>query len=1157
MAVALAARYGSLDDAALTERWADDGETLDVSRALHRCSGAARNALWASPSLARIKVVRAAGAGLDDGDAARLCAALMDNAALETLDLRGNRIGDAGGDAVARLLARSPCRLETLVLSWNRLTAKSAGHVARVVADRPASCRALRRLGLAGCGVDDGVLGARARADAARGARGDACAALGVERVERGAPASTSRPHGPGAVFGAAPAPDVAVDDDTGSDDDGDDDAATAASSKRPALPSWLARDRAMLYYDAVARCAGYQRAMGRSVGGGALDAQVRDAARDVAAAARGALKAAKDAAAGDDDLFSLKAGALRSEAHVFAEGADALEARLVGTLGQRAGVAQRDAADLRAALAACDGRDAALPRFARARKALDAYDVLRAARLAYESVGTSDAARCRCFLVLARVAAADGRAVSEVDYDAADDAHRPTWLRDAWFADAPPRGGDGLRDRAVKQAKRQLDVLRARRVAKRLEQALKGWPDLALDLASDAGVAGARAAVRDAAKRAALEAAWKDAKRLARRRSPLVAAAVPGGLVRGAAALLDAVDAAADAVDVEDALRTYDVDACGDCVAVVDETHALNGAPYAARGEDAVCCDGEAEALLWKAGEAERRGDDFSYFADGAPLVWTRARTRWLYAKSTRAKRLAAFAAAAASNDDDGGFDAALDVCVLAAASPHVADAAVSRLAAALGCFLLEDDLADRVRSKLWLLLLSILRLSRAPNPRAAALLATAVAAEREKGPCAAEAAACERTARALTDALDGVTTATAPRSAFHQVLLRKTLEKGRVTLRCRRHAVEGASEGVSVDAAAFLSGARLTERLLPGGSRVEFGLFVAPDVRPDDVDDMELSWHVASEGDALRTALLSLGGASSRAFVLRRVVPLPASALLSPPVLAARGDENFWLDWVAPAGALPDDAPSVADAFRSERERVKSQAYELPRNCRDYAAALLFCADHADVLADDGLDADAFLAHHGELSAVYNVLATAPELGVSREAEAPCFLRLCREGLFLEKKDGRFQSGRWLLHAPLDTLALRLDGAGHWRLRADGPEPGDAGDAAAWDLRFEAGRHAGASAAHMPVAVSLAKREDEAKVEAKVEAKPPPPPEREKEEPEEVVAKDDDDDDDEPEIAPLKETPFDSAVVGVPHAASGLGFDVPLFHGRRRRRY
>lgn len=48
-----------------------------------------------------------------------------------------------------------------------------------------------------------------------------------------------------------------------------------------------------------------------------------------------------------------------------------------------------------------------------------------------------------------------------------------------------------------------------------------------------------------------------------------------------------------------------------------------------------------------------------------------------------------------------------------------------------------------------------------------------------------------------------------------------------------------------------------------------------------------------------------------------------------------------------------------------------------------------------------------------------------------------------------------------------------------------------------------------------------------------------------------------DDDDDDDEPEIAPLKETPFDSAVVGVPHAASGLGFDVPLFHGRRRRRY
>ncbi|KAH8068768.1 hypothetical protein JL721_6335 [Aureococcus anophagefferens] len=97
MAVALAARYGSLDDAALTERWADDGETLDVSRALHRCSGAARNALWASPSLARIKVVRTAGAGLDDGDAARLCAALMDNAALETLDLRGNRIGDAGG----------------------------------------------------------------------------------------------------------------------------------------------------------------------------------------------------------------------------------------------------------------------------------------------------------------------------------------------------------------------------------------------------------------------------------------------------------------------------------------------------------------------------------------------------------------------------------------------------------------------------------------------------------------------------------------------------------------------------------------------------------------------------------------------------------------------------------------------------------------------------------------------------------------------------------------------------------------------------------------------------------------------------------------------------------------------------------------------------
>ena len=57
--------------------------------------------------------------------------------------------------------------------------------------------------------------------------------------------------------------------------------------------------------------------------------------------------------------------------------------------------------------------------------------------------------------------------------------------------------------------------------------------------------------------------------------------------------------------------------------------------------------------------------------------------------------------------------------------------------------------------------------------------------------------------------------------------------------------------------------------------------------------------------------------------------------------------------------------------------------------------------------------------------------------------------------------------------------------------------------------------------------------------------------------EEGEEEEDEDDDDDDDEPEIAPLKETPFDSAVVGVPHAASGLGFDVPLFHGRRRRRY
>ncbi|KAH8045068.1 hypothetical protein JL721_12720 [Aureococcus anophagefferens] len=603
---------------------------------------------------------------------------------------------------------------------------------------------------------------------------------------------------------------------------------------------------------------------MGRSVGGGALDAQVRDAARDVAAAARGALKAAKDAARATT-TSSRSGGRCAKRGHVFVEGADALEAKLVGTLGQRAGVAQRDAWREHAAAE------------------------LRARNLR----------------------AGDGASVAAT----------------AWFADAPPRGGDG-RDRAVKQAKRQLDVLRARREA--AGASAQRLADLALDLASDAGVAGARA-VRDAAKRAALEAAWKDAKRLARRRSPLVAAAVPA-VWSGAAALLDAVDAAADAVDVEDALRTYDVDACGDCVAVVDETHALS-APCAGAGET-VCCDGEAEALLWKAGEAERRGDDFSYFAfsslaKGLGVERPELRARFAaalasgalrrrrgrlarlcgvrgaggprpsqgrraagsgrgrgarYLRKTDEEASGGVRGAAASNDDDGGFDAALDVCVLAAASPHVADAAVSRLAAA------------------------------------------------------------------------------------------------------------------------------------------------------------------------------------------------------------------------------------------RERERVKSQAYELPRNCRDYAAALLFCADHADVLADDGLDA-AFLAHHGELSA----------LGVSREAEAPCFLRLCR-GLFLEKKDGRFQSGRWLLHAPLDALALRLDGAGHWRLRADGPEPGDAGDAAAWDLRFEAGRQR-ARAPRTCWRGSRATRCSAATSPRRSATSTP-----REEAPEEVVAKDDDDDDDEPEIAPLKETPFDSGASACP---------------------
>ena len=56
-ALALATRYGSLDDAALTERWADDGETLDVSRALHRCSGAARSALLALVAVDEVMVL--------------------------------------------------------------------------------------------------------------------------------------------------------------------------------------------------------------------------------------------------------------------------------------------------------------------------------------------------------------------------------------------------------------------------------------------------------------------------------------------------------------------------------------------------------------------------------------------------------------------------------------------------------------------------------------------------------------------------------------------------------------------------------------------------------------------------------------------------------------------------------------------------------------------------------------------------------------------------------------------------------------------------------------------------------------------------------------------------------------------------------------------
>ncbi|KAH8068767.1 hypothetical protein JL721_6334 [Aureococcus anophagefferens] len=817
-----------------------------------------------------------------------------------------------------------------------------------------------------------------------------------------------------------------------------------------------------MLYYDAVARCAGsdveaaalawradclraietrrsdecerclrsYQRAMGRSVGGGALDAQ---------------------------------AGARAKRGHVFAEGADALEAKLVGTLGQRAGVAQRDAwrehaaAELRrarnlradgdgasvAATVAYCGRLAAagahndrssLPAtLAVARDAADASKRGWAAAEAAADATALDAAwlaRCRCFRVLARVAAADGRAVSEVDYDAADDAHRPTWLRDvrskllaeSGRSAAPADGAIAAAVRATSRPSRPGSPTRrpaaatasgtgpsSRRSASSTccAASRSGWSKR-----SKAGgsrwtsrrtPASPRArAVRDAAKRAALEAAWKDAKRLARRRSPLVAAAC--GLVRGAAALLDAVDAAADAVDVEDALRTYDLDACGDCVAVVDETHALNGAPYAARGEDAVCCDGEAEALLWKAGEAERRGDDFSYFAFSSL-----AKELGVESPELRARF------AARRCETDGG----------AAALPGAA---------------------------------------------------------------------------------------------------------GRLARLC---GVRGAGG--------------------PGPSR----------------DGAPLVLDEGADALAIREK---------------------------------HADAKKNLAAFAAAAASNDDDGGF-DAALDVSSGVKSQAYELPRNCRDYAAALLFCADHADrckalaaASADPARTAHALYRAFAAFAAgaplagshVYNVLATAPELGVSREAEAPCFLRLCREGLFLEKKDGRFQSGRWLLHAPLDALALRLDGAGHWRLRGRpsratprrggvGPAPKRGATRAraprtCWRgsraTRCSAATSPGARrlrrrvpflppAPKMPVAVSLAKREDEAKVEAKVEAKPPPPPEKEEEAPEEVVAKDDDDDDDEPEIAPLKETPFDSAVVGVPHAASGLGFDVPLFHGRRRRRY
>ena len=163
----------------------------------------------------------------------------------------------------------------------------------------------------------------------------------------------------------------------------------------------------------------------------------------------------------------------------------------------------------LRSAIASADAADAALPRLVAASEALATYDALAAARRAYDGVARSEAARARCFLVLAKMAAFAGTCVADA-FEADDDT---SWIADvrarlgreaarsplpldgvidaalrgdaealeAFYAACPPApaGADArsLRERTIRAGRRQLYALRDRETAAALADALAALP--------------------------------------------------------------------------------------------------------------------------------------------------------------------------------------------------------------------------------------------------------------------------------------------------------------------------------------------------------------------------------------------------------------------------------------------------------------------------------------------------------------------------------------------------------------------------------------------------------------------------------------------------------------------------------------------------------